>query len=227
MAYPASLGLRLTQRGAEASNRASEFLFLAVAFVLAVAATECWLKVCDTWKGRYLLGIWATVLFAGGVILGWPSWARLPGPYLVGADMRSIEPQGVAAARWARDNLGPGARVAADRTNRLLIGYYGEQRPITGYGDNVDESPVFFAPELGKFEIDTLQQGQVRYLVVDQRLTSGLPMVGVYFEQGEPNTFVHRTPIDPQALAKFDRAKGVNRIFDSGDISIFDVGALR
>jgi hypothetical protein len=227
LAYPASLAMRLTERGAEAANRGAAFLFVAIAFVLASWLVEqpFGLRLGQKWLP--VACAWATIIFLGGVTVGWPPpWARMPGPYLPAADTRSIESQGLAAAEWTRALLGPDNRLIADRTNRLLMGAFGEQRPVTGYADKVQISQVFFAPQLGPAERQILRTGRVRYLVVDRRLSAGLPAAGVYFERGEVPGDVHTAPIDPAALAKFDTLAGVSRLFDSGDIVIYDLGAL-
>lgn len=228
LAYPASLAMRLTERGAEAANRGAAFLFVAIAFALATWLVE---QPFGARLGRRWLPAactWATIIFLGGVTVGWPPpWARMPGPYLPAADSRSVEQQGLAAAEWARARLGPDNRLIADRTNRLLMGAYGEQRPVTGYADRVKISQVFLAPELGPAERQILRVGQVRYVVVDRRLSAALPSAGVYFERGEVPGDRYSAPIDPAALAKFDALPGVNRVFDSGDIVIYDVAGLR
>ena len=117
-------------------------------------------------------------------------------------------------------------RLIADRTNRLLMGAYGEQRPVTSYADKVKTSQVFLAPAIGEVERQILRRGQVRYVVVDRRLSQGLPSTGNYFERGEIAGDQHTTPLDPAVLAKFDHLELVSRLFDSGDIVIYDVGAL-
>ncbi len=156
-----------------------------------------------------------------------PPLARIPGPYLVAADPRSVEPQGISAAEWARQHLGAGNRFMTDRTNRLLLATYGDQRPISAAGDRIDVKAVYFARGLGEAEIRILQGTGVRYVLIDRRLSQSLPYVGVYVERGEILTAgPHRVPIDPAALAKFDDQPGVSRIFDSGDIQIYDVRGL-
>ncbi len=228
LAYPASLAMRLTERGAEAANRGAAFLFVAIGFVLASWLVEQPFALRLGQKWLAVACAWAAIIFLGGVTVGWPPpWARMPGPYLPAADTRSIESQGLAAAEWTRALLGPDNRLIADRTNRLLMGAYGEQRPVTGYADKVQISQVFFAPQLGPDERKILQAGLVRYVVVDRRLSTGLPAAGVYFERGEVPNDIHTTPIDPAALAKFDTQPGVSRLFDSGDIVIYDVAGLR
>jgi hypothetical protein len=228
LAYPISLAMRLTERGAEASNRGAAFLFVAIAFVLASWLVEQPFGMRLGQKWLVAACAWATIIFLGGVAVGWPPpWARMPGPYLPAADSRSIEREGLAAAEWTRALLGPDNRLIADRTNRLLMGAYGEQRPVTGYADKVQISQVFFAAQLGPAERQILRAGRVRYLVVDRRLSAGLPSAGVYFERGEVPGNIHTTPINPAALAKFDTLAGVSRLFDSGDIVIYDVAGLR
>jgi hypothetical protein len=71
-----------------------------------------------------------------------------------------------------------------------------------------------------------LRQDDIRYLVIDRRLSTALPHVGTYVEYGEQDTFRHTRPIDPAALAKYDGMPRVSRVLDSGDIAVYDVGAL-
>jgi hypothetical protein len=227
LAYIALLPLRLIPHIADVSARSAEFLSLAIAFVLTVGPVRDWLFNTVGTKRVALVTLLTTILFLGGFILGAGApWARLPGPYLVSADMRSIEPEGIAAANWARAYLGPGNRVAADRTNSLLMGSFGLQRSVTHINDNVDVSPLFFSLDFGKEARAILAQGDIRYIVVDHRLSTGLPRFGVYFESGEVDSFQHKTPIASAALAKFDQIDNVNRVFDSGDIVIYEIGAL-
>ncbi|HWP28938.1 MAG TPA: hypothetical protein VNM50_05300, partial [Chloroflexota bacterium] len=63
LAYPATLALRLVPGGAEASSRASAFVFLGVAFVLAIAAREAWLAGEPGWRRLVIFTTWATVIF--------------------------------------------------------------------------------------------------------------------------------------------------------------------
>lgn len=230
--YPLSLLLRFTELGAEASERASEFAFVPIGLVLAAGLLESWLPAAlrrvrvEAVGAATLFAGWATVVFVGGVIVGEPDWARLPGPYLVAADARSVEPQGLTAAYWARTQLGPGHRVATDRTNRLLWGAYGAEDPVGGYNGPSDSVDVFVAPKFDSTVLSLLRRGQVRYVVVDRRTTRGLPLVGYYYEQGEPATFGHRSPLPLADIDKFDAVPGISKVYDSGDIEVYDVGAL-
>jgi hypothetical protein len=51
-------------------------------------------------------------------------------------------------------------------------------------------------------------------------------LIGVYFEDGEPATQPAGRPIPPSWLDKFDSLPGASRIYDNGDIRIYDLGGL-
>jgi hypothetical protein len=225
LAYPASLVLRLTTAGWEVSNRSSEFIFLAVSFVLAFAAIQVGLQIVKGTAGLVIFATLATAIFIGGTLVGWSPWARQPGPYLVSADTRSIETQGVSAAIWTKEQLGANNRIGADRINSLLMLSIGQQRMVMG-SDKVQVAWIFMADYLGQEQIDLMRRGKIRYMVVDKRLTTQLPQVGIYYESGEPNTQKHKAPLNPAWFEKFENNGQIYRVFDSGDIVIYDVGEL-
>lgn len=226
LAYPVSLALRLSDRGVEASVRSSEFLFIALGYVLAIVVDERVLSRRADSQARLAVAAAAVSLFVGGVVLGWAPSSRLPGPYLVAADPRSIEPEGVSAAWWARDQLGFDNRLDADRINTWLMGSYGRQRVVTALVDKLGVWPPFFSPTLTQLDRRTIAGGRIRYLVVDLRLSTSLPHVGLYVERGEADEFRRSQPIPRAALTKYDGMPGVSRLFDSGNLAIYDVEAL-
>lgn len=223
---PIMQGFRLTSAGWEIANRSSEFLFWATGFIAAIGfvSLRFWRISPRIWG--IVFTIWASVIFVGGSIAGWPPWARLPGSYLVAADSRSIEAQGIQAAQWAGEHLDPEDRIAADRINTLLLATYGQLRPVTHQYDRFYVAPVFTSLALGAAEQGLIERINLRYLLVDNRLTTALPRVGVYFEAGEPGEGQYTVPIHPAALAKFDHNQNISRLFDSGDIRIYDVSAF-
>ena len=132
----------------------------------------------------------------------------------------------MSTAVWMRDDLGPGHRITTDRFNRSLIAAYGAQDPVTSYNSPVGTLPVFLEPRFDGTVLNSLQRGRIRYVIMDRRLTTALPLVGYYYEQGEPNTFAYQSPIDLAALEKFRSVRHVSLVYDSGDLQVYDVGAL-
>jgi hypothetical protein len=227
LAYPATLLARFTRVGAEVATRTPEFLFLGIGLVAGLALARVTYRGV---RGIALAGaaaLMVAVLAAGGVIVGVAPWARLPGPYLVSADARSVESEGIAAAIWARNTLGTGNAIVADRVNRMLMSAYGLQNLVTTYETDVPVRRLYITPEIGPVHRQIIAEGHIQYLLTDQRLTTALPVVGHYFDRGE-EVFIGRrqTPLDPVLLSKFDRLPEVHRVFDSGNIQLYDVSGL-
>ncbi|HLB44564.1 MAG TPA: hypothetical protein VJK49_04195 [Candidatus Limnocylindrales bacterium] len=227
MLFPLSLAARFAPIGAEVASRTPEFLSIGIGPVVALGLARF------SYTGRWrvvqagTVGALVAILAVGGVLVGMPAWARLPGPYLVSADRRSIESQGLAAAIWTRDVLGPDHAFVADRVNGILLATFGEQAVVTTYESRVPLRLLYLAEELGQRERRIVAQVGLEYLVADHRLTTGLPVVGHYFDRGEESVVGQwKTPLDPALLDKFDRAPDVSRVFDGGDIVIYDVSRL-
>lgn len=225
LAYPLTLPLRLIGR-ADLSGRAWSFIFLGVALVVALAVCSTGSRMrWQTARRTAVLGL-VGVMLVGGLIIALPGWARLPGPYLAGADARAINRESIAAAEWARDVLGTDNRLAADTTNRLLMGSYGGQHVVWGQQGESRLSRVFLSPTFGRTEARLLQDLRVRYLLIDRRLAGVVPISGEYFEKGESLRIRDGRPLDEGTLAKFDFVPMVTRIFDSGHVQVYDVGRV-
>lgn len=246
LAYPASLLGRLTPTGSEAAGRSLGFVFLGLAFVgaigvVAVAETLAG-RVRGTrdpvrgtirgsparsepaWRGAFVVVVIVTIL--GGAVIGAAPATRFPGPYLVGADTRSIDNESTSAAQWARQLLGPHRRIAADRVNRLLMGSYGEADIVFQGSVGIDTWQIFLSAGVGPTEIARLKDAGIEYLVIDRRLSSSLPLVPFYYEEDEILDAPHTTPVALSILEKWDAVSQVDRIYDSGDISLYDVRRL-
>jgi hypothetical protein len=225
--FPIVQLFRFTTQGAELVDRSAPFLYVAIAAILAIFIVQFWpIRQLD-WKRITLLTCGISLVFLGGVIQATgPGGALLPGPYEAIAGLRSIEPEGINAATWAGLYLDANNRTATDRINQILMGTYGDQNILTSVEYKIELSPVFLNAQLGPQEITLLRQADVRYLVIDLRLTKELPLEGYYYEPFEKGAYQHTTPIDPEAFAKFNKVSDINRVFDSGDIIIYDVGGI-
>jgi len=222
--YPLCVAMRLDDATWEIGNRAGAFVFVAVAFVVAHAVVDFWQGRSESLARTAMVGSSLSILLLGGLVAGDGPLVQ-PGPYLVCGENRAIEAEGINAARWTQEHLGENHIFAADRINRLLTSVYGRQRPITSLYDGVDVSSMFLLPTLGDEQLGFIDHLAIEYAVVDTRLASHLPFVGHYYEVREiPGG--HRSPVSLAALNKFDGMAHVDRIYDSGDIAIYDLKEL-
>jgi hypothetical protein len=217
LAYFPALAVRALPAGSEISNRAGEFLFVAVAFLVAPVLMALEARPRAREVRLALLITITTVVFAGGVIIGMPRWARLPGSFLLSGDTRAIQPESLDASAWLTATFGRRNGVIADQTNALVMGAFGDQDIRHGLGY------VYFLPEIAAPDLRALREADVRFVVVDQRITTMLPLIGFYFESGEPGAGKHTTPLRPEDLAILEEAAGLRRVFDSGNVIVYEL----
>jgi hypothetical protein len=224
--YPITLGLRLTQAGTETSQRASEFVFVGLAFVSGLLIVEL-RRPAGAWAraARPLaMAAVATIVFLGGFIVGESPITRQPGPFLVAGESRSVGPQGLAAAQFADEHLPPRSRILVDRVNATLLAGLGHLDPVIGQVNGISVSHVFFSETYDRQAQEVISEDAIDYIVVDRRFADVPPVSGFYYEHDEPSG---GKPIDREALQKFADLEGLDRIYDNGAIAIYDTTALR
>lgn len=219
--YPFTLFLRLTQAGTETSNRASECVFLGLAFVVAPTLSSFASSEPRSRVRAVLAACALGVFFLGGIVIGQAPASRLPGGPLVEADPRSVEPYDLAAARWAAAHLPVHSRIVADRANALLMAAYALQDPQVGTVDDLHLASLITSPVFGTDQRRIISQDAIAYVVVDDRLSRERPVVGYYVEQNEPGAFAYRVPLAVQAITKFESEPELQRIFSDGHVSIY------
>jgi O-antigen/teichoic acid export membrane protein len=222
--YPVVPAGHLTSATAEVGDRASGFVFVGIA-----AALGTW------WWTRHRLGrttvafaLAATVTFLGSIVLGsGPASGQLPGPYQVSADARSVDADNIAAARWEATGLPKDSVVYGDRVSGLLAAADGGQRTVLHVSTNLDVSQLLLAPTFTSTDVALIKKAKLDYLIVDERLSSGLPHQQFYIESGEYGGNDRTKPVSAAALAKFAAVPGVTRVYDNGSLEIYDVRGLR
>lgn len=213
----------LTSATAEVGDRSAGFVFVGVAFVVA---WWIWQRPVRT-VTSYALGVGATVVFIGSVVLGAGSISnQLPGPFRVSDDARSIDASSLAAASWMQQNLPRDSVVYGDRVGGLLAGAYGDQYVVRHVGTRTDASRLLLDPEFTSEDVRLIREAGIRYLIADRRDANGLPNQGVYIESGEFGGDDRTTPVPLAALRKFSSVPGVDLLYDNGSVAIYDLEAL-
>jgi hypothetical protein len=237
-AYPVIPIGHLTNASGEVADRSSGFIFVGVSFLLAWWAfglRHNGHRRGETRKSRRVFAVACVfssglVLFVGGTVVGaGPSWLRAPGKYLVSSENRSVDVLAVAASSWLGDHTAPGNRLYSDRTNELLASALGRQHSLTSLADGIDNdslSRLLLAPA-SPSDVGYVKKAKVQLLLVDRRLATDLPHVGVYTDSGEYGGVNRTVPPSESAVTKFDQLAGADRIYDNGALSLYDLRGLR
>ena len=81
---------------------------------------------------------------------------------------------------------------------------------------------LYTSPTFTQSAAQQVQALNIQYALVDQRLSEQLPASGSYFPV-DPNAGTYTHPLPPADLAKFNAVPGIDRIYDSGNIVVYDL----
>ena len=209
--------------GSELAGRAATFVFIPVSLIAALGLTQL-VGVGLKHRRRFAAAgavILVLALIFNGMANGWPPyWERLPGAHQVAGFERSVGPEEIAGAKWALATLGPGNRFAADFGNFPVLGTYGDQDPVR------DDSYLYLSSNLTLADVVKTMNQAIRYVLVDRRLSQFLPASGQYFPD-DPNAGKYKRPLPADGLAKWNHVAHVSRIYDSGNIVIYDIRGMQ
>jgi len=216
-----TLALRLTPPAWETGNRASEFLFIGLAFVLACAAIEALRRWSERRLARPLLAGGIGLLLVGGSISGWPWDTQLAQPMRVSAHGGTIVSPPLSMAEWAAERV-PGGRFAADTADAGLLLEPGQKFVLTGRSPAIED--LLDSERLEAWQLPLLRQNRLRYVVSDRRAVGRDTLRGYFFAQrGSPPT-----ELAPKgAITKLNRAPRAARMYTNGTITVFDMEARR
>ena len=130
VAFFATLALRLAPAAWETANRASEFLFIGLAFVLAAACVEALRRWPRDRHIRPLIAAGIGLVLVGGAISGWPWDSQLARPLRVSTAGATISSPPLALAEWAEEL--PAGRFAASTADGGLLLVPGGKMALAG-----------------------------------------------------------------------------------------------
>lgn len=217
-----TLALRLTPPAWETGNRASEFLFIGLAFVLACAAVWAIGKIPRARLGRAAISVAIAIVLVGGAISGWPWDAQLARPLRVAAGDGTIVSQPLATAEWARTRVRDGRFAATAADAGLLLTPAGK---FVLTGPHPDVEDILTTAEVEPWQLPLLRRHRLRYVVADRREISSDFLRGYYFATEGRKAGGELLP--RSVVAKFNRVPGAARIYTNGAITVFDLEGER
>lgn len=213
-----ALALRLTPAAWESGNRASEFLFIGLAFVLGCTGLEGWRPRGREWLGRVLAAAALTIILVGGAIAGWPWDSQLAHAVKTYSEEGpTISSPPLAMAEWAKKQDSEYNYGAQTATSRMLLDP-GDQKVYSDFEANLVE--VLPATKVFPFQKALLHEAHIRFVVIDRRAVAGDGIRGFFFSEGDSTTSGW---LPRAAVTKFEKVPGATRIYDSGSIVIYSI----
>jgi hypothetical protein len=216
-----TIALRLAPAAWETGNRAGEFLFVGLAFLLGCAALEALRRWAGSRSIRALVSAGLGLVLVGGAIAGWPWDSQMAQPLRATAEGHTIVSPPLGMAEWAREQI-PDGRFAATTADAGLLLVPGDETAKSGSSPDIED--ILAEERLEGWELPLLRENDLRYVVADRRAVSVDSLRGYYFSRnGSPAAAL----LSKGVIAKFNRVPGISRIYTNGTISVFDLGASR
>jgi hypothetical protein len=213
-----ALALRLAPAAWETGNRASEFLFVGLAFVLGCVGLERWRPKGAEWLGRVLMAAALTIVLIGGAIAGWPWDSQLAHAVKVHSqEGPTISSPPLAMAQWTHEHA-PGSRFGALTADSRLLLDPGDQKVFSDFTANLVE--ILPSPKIAAWQVALLHKHHIRFVVIDRRAVAGDGIRGFFFSETGSSTSGW---LPRSAVTKFESVPGANRIYDSGSTVIYDL----
>ena len=216
LGFFAALLLRFAPAAWETGNRAGEFLFIGLAFVIIYSAAELLRAGPNLMRRRLLLTGALGIVLVGGAISGWPWDVQLARPMQATAHGGEIDSEPLALAEFAGKRLRD-ARFAAPEADARVLMTPGGLVAFGGQGPDVED--IVDRPTLAHWELPLLSKNNLPYVVADRRLNSEDTLRGQYFTvPGQYGDALREKDV----VHKFARIP-VGRIWDSGRIVVFNL----
>jgi hypothetical protein len=232
MVYFPSTAFIFSPAGAEGARRSWAISWIGLAILTGPAAA--WLTDWAARRRRAVsrnvirIGVAAVavVSLVGGTAAGLDPSYRFNGPFLFGSDARSDTAELNAMTTWFRERFGAANRVITDRFTGLLLASYGLQDPGEPSGGFPAWDLYIYPPgkKLGPPGlIANLTISHYTYLIVDKRMATDVPRIGIYFEGNEPDNLVRPNgqPIFNGRLSKFGKVFWMSKVFESDNYVVY------
>jgi hypothetical protein len=225
--YFPSVAFILIPTGAEGARRSWAFSYVG----LVVLVTPVVLAALERFRplptARRIgvhglaVAVWASAL-VGNVAAGLDESYRFPGPFLYGSDTRSLTPELRAAAQWFAKTAPPGTRIVTDRYTGLGFVLVADAWTASASAGFPAYDLFFSSKPPSASLVEELRSSDYRYLIIDKRSATQIPVLGVYFEPDEPvDKQSGRHPISAYDIDRYTRLPWTTRVFDSENYTIY------
>jgi hypothetical protein len=216
----------MVQFGAEGARRTWGFTYIGLAVALSPLIVMAGDRIRDLDGRRCVVAGAASLLLAcdalvGNVAAGLDEAYRFPGPFTFGSDARSFTPELDSMSAWFRANIGVGVRVISDRYTDLSLVRDADAHPAAPSTGFATYDLYFDAGAPSTYLRHELETSNYTYLILDKRMATQRPAVGVFFEPDEPFAFGAKNPVTPENLARYENFPWTTAVYESDSYVIY------
>jgi hypothetical protein len=228
--YFASLPMVLTKGGAEGAHRSWAFSFIGLAVAAGIAVgyvgTQQFYRPSLNRPAARMAaaGIVLVVMSIGAASVGSNVSTRFPGRPNVGDDMRSVSQEGGAVTAWMEARTAVDTPVMADRYVSQQLGSVGRMATLSPSVTFPIWDLYMSAQPVDPAVLQQVLDAEIRYFVVDARMSTTRPRLGFWFTVDEPG--VDGTEPYPQsALDRFNCLPWLHAVYAAGPLTVYQVDA--
>jgi hypothetical protein len=221
LVYFASVPFILAPKGAEGARRTWGFTYVGLALCVAgLVAVWLWHRSGRRWT-RIVIPLVLFGLLMGNTGAGLNDAYRFPGPYRFGSDTRSLTTEALAVAEEFGDRF-PDQRVVSDRFTSLALIAYGDAFSASASTGFPIYDLFFRETDPEPFLVHELEESDYAYLVVDERISDNVPLVGSYFDADEPKpATAGRSAVPQAALDRFETVPWATQVLATSNYSVY------
>ncbi len=215
--------MMLSAQGAEGARRSWSFTSAGLAIVAAIGiqAVTLWKRPTLRVMGTFAVMGTMAILMIGNLAVGLNEVYRFSGRFIYGSDTRSVTNEIVDAADWFARTQGVDQKLIGDRTSQIVFHQHAHVQ--LGVPDGAYPIWDFILSDTppSEYLLDRVAEEGLRYVVVDKRGTTNIPMIGFYLDQKEPLAGGRKAPLSRATLDKWEKMDYALRIYESNEMMIF------
>jgi hypothetical protein len=230
--FPAAV-FTFSARGAEGAHRSWGFSYLGIALITAAVvchpsrpalhranpAFRLPPRVAGAARKTGMLLVVMTIV-VGNVAAGLNDAYRFPGPYQYGSETRSMTPELISLAKEFRSHEGR-AKVVTDRFTSLALALYGDAFTASPSASFPAWNLLTSAKNPSRELAFQLTNSNYHYLIIDSRMATLLPLVGIYFQRNEPFYGSSSVPFPAAALDRLNTVPWASKVMQTDHYSVY------
>jgi hypothetical protein len=203
----------------ELAVRTWGFTYIGISLMVAICVNRLYNNENSHKFKKLFIYLAIILILIGGISIGNKPIHRIPSllsPKLA-AGTGSMTTDVYISASWFENHFGKHNNMTGDIITSMIFSMYTDQYVSS-------EWQVFFPIIMDVYTLNFLYYNKIDYIIVDKRITTSFPEIGMYFGRNELNAPYNNSRIRPlpkENIEKFDNTTLTYKLYDNGNIYIY------